>query len=393
MNLNRNLPTGTRDKLFREAHVAYKIEQQVNQYFEARGFKRIETPVIEFADVFSSENQADTKLYRFFDEKGRLTVLRPDMTLPIGRVVSTTGVTLPLKLSYSGKIFRANDDFGGEQNEQTQAGIELIGYPSIKAEIECILSGIGVLNALQIPNFQIELGHAAIYRRLIHLLHLSETTEMEFRLLIQNKSLTGIQAFVTNNPSSLDDFILALPRLFGPATTILAQAKKLTTDQGIIAALTEIETIVKAVHYAADISVDLGLVQDLHYYTGIIFRGYTELAADNFLNGGRYDHLLEQFTSSSSPAVGLALNLDLLTDLQNHAGIFKKQAGTTLLIHYDLAALPEAEKLMQQTPNSELSFFEEAANAISFAKKWKIPSVVHVSTEGITTIFGKEAGQ
>ncbi|AHI55082.1 ATP phosphoribosyltransferase regulatory subunit [Listeria ivanovii] len=393
MNLNRNLPTGTRDKLFREAHVAYKIEQQVNQYFEARGFKRIETPVIEFADVFSSENQADTKLYRFFDEKGRLTVLRPDMTLPIGRVVSTTGVTLPLKLSYSGKIFRANDDFGGEQNEQTQAGIELIGYPSIKAEIECILSGIGVLNELQIPNFQIELGHAAIYRRLIHLLHLSETTEMEFRLLIQNKSLTGIQAFVTNNPSSLDDFILALPRLFGPATTILAQAKKLTTDQGIIAALTEIETIVKAVHYAADISVDLGLVQDLHYYTGIIFRGYAELAADNFLNGGRYDHLLEQFTSSSSPAVGLALNLDLLTDLQNHAGIFKKQAGTTLLIHYDLAALPEAEKLMQQTPNSELSFFEEAANAISFAKKWKIPSVVHVSTEGITTIFGKEAGQ
>ncbi|MGC9247960.1 ATP phosphoribosyltransferase regulatory subunit [Listeria ivanovii] len=393
MNLNRNLPTGTRDKLFREAHVAYKIEQQVNQYFEARGFKRIETPVIEFADVFSSENQADTKLYRFFDEKGRLTVLRPDMTLPIGRVVSTTGVTLPLKLSYSGKIFRANDDFGGEQNEQTQAGIELIGYPSIKAEIECILSGIGVLNELQIPNFQIELGHAAIYRRLIHLLHLSETTEMEFRLLIQNKSLTGIQAFVTNNPSSLDDFILALSRLFGPATTILAQAKKLTTDQGIIAALTEIETIVKAVHYAADISVDLGLVQDLHYYTGIIFRGYAELAADNFLNGGRYDHLLEQFTSSSSPAVGLALNLDLLTDLQNHAGIFKKQAGTTLLIHYDLAALPEAEKLMQQTPNSELSFFEEAANAISFAKKWKIPSVVHVSTEGITTIFGKEAGQ
>lgn len=393
MNLNRNLRTGTRDKLFREAQVAYQIEQQVNQYFEARGFKRIETPVIEFLDVFSSENQADTKLYRFFDEKGRLTVLRPDMTLPIGRVVSTTGVTLPLKLSYSGKIFRANDDFGGEQNEQTQAGIELIGYPSIKAEIECILSGIGVLNDLQIPNFQIELGHAAIYRRVVHLLHLSETTEMEFRLLIQNKSLTGIQAFVASNPSSLDAFILALPRLFGPATTILAQAKKLTTDQGILTALTEMETIVKAVHYAADISVDLGLVQDFHYYTGTIFRGYADLAADHFLSGGRYDHLLEQFTSSSSPAVGLALNLDLLTNLQNRAGIFKKKAGTTLLIHYDLAALPEAEKLMQQTPNSELSFFEEAANAISFAKKWKIPSVVHVSTEGITTIFGKEAEQ
>ncbi|MBC2199942.1 ATP phosphoribosyltransferase regulatory subunit [Listeria welshimeri] len=391
MNLNKNLPTGTRDKLFREAQAAYKIEQQVNHYFEKRGFKRIETPVIEFEDVFSSEHQADAKLYRFFDEKGRLTVLRPDMTLPIGRVVSTTGVTLPLKLSYSGKIFRANEDFGGEQNEQTQAGIELVGYPSIKAEIECILSGIGVLNALEIPNFQIELGHAAIYRRVIHLLNLPETAEIDFRLLIQNKSLTGIQQFVANNPSTLDDFILALPRLFGPAKAILKQAKNLTADKGILTALSEMETIVEAVSYTADISVDLGLVQDFHYYTGIIFRGYADLAADNFLSGGRYDHLLEQFTSFSSPAVGLALNLDSLTTLQNRAGIIKKQAPTTLLIHYDLDALPQAEKLMQETPNSELSFFETSTNAISFAQKWHIPTVVHVSNQGIQTIFQKEA--
>ncbi|EMF1714125.1 ATP phosphoribosyltransferase regulatory subunit [Listeria monocytogenes] len=390
MNLNKNLPTGTRDKLFREARAAYKIEQQVNHYFEKRGFKRIETPVIEFEDVFSSEHQADAKLYRFFDEKGRLTVLRPDMTLPIGRVVSTTGVTLPLKLSYSGKIFRANEDFGGEQNEQTQAGIEIIGYPSIKAEIECILSGIGVLNALEIPNFQIELGHAAIYRRVIQLLNLSETAEIDFRQLIQNKSLTGIKRFVANNPSTLDDFILAIPRLFGPATAILSQAKNLTTDKGILTALHEMETIVEAVSYTADISVDLGLVQDFHYYTGIIFRGYADLAADNFLSGGRYDYLLEQFTSSSSPAVGLALNLDSLTTLQNRAGIIKKQTPTTLLIHYDLEALQQAEKFMQETPNSELSFFETASNAISFAKKWHIPEVVHISSQGIQTIFQRE---
>lgn len=212
-------------------------------------------------------------------------------------------------------------------------------------------------------------------------------------MLIQNKSLTGIQQFVENNPSTLDAFILALPRLFGPANTILPQAKKLTKDKGILTALTEIETIVAAVSYTADINVDLGLVQDFHYYTGIIFRGYADLAADNFLSGGRYDHLLEQFTTSSSPAVGLALNLDSLTNLQNRAGIIQKQAATTLLIHYDLAALPEAEQLMKRTPNSELSFFEEPSNAISFAKKWKIPRVVHVSTEGTKTIFAKEAGE
>ncbi|EHL2522372.1 ATP phosphoribosyltransferase regulatory subunit, partial [Listeria monocytogenes] len=127
------------------------------------------------------------------------------------------------------------------------------------------------------------------------------------------------------------------------------------------------------------------------YYTGIIFRGYADLAADNFLSGGRYDHLLEQFTSASSPAVGLALNLDSLTTLQNRAGVIKKQVSTSLLIHYDLDAIQQAEKLMQETPNSELSFFETPTNAISFAKKWHIPAVIHVSRQGIQTIFQREA--
>ncbi|MCH2999879.1 ATP phosphoribosyltransferase regulatory subunit, partial [Listeria monocytogenes] len=79
--------------------------------------------------------------------------------------------------------------------------------------------------------------------------------------------------------------------------------------------------------------------------------GYADLAADNFLSGGRDDQLLEQFTSASSPAVGLALNLDSLTTLQNRAGVIKKQVSTSLLIHYDLDAIQQAEKLMQETPN------------------------------------------
>lgn len=44
MNLNKNLPTGTRDKLFREARAAYKIEQQVNHYLknaDLSGLKRL----------------------------------------------------------------------------------------------------------------------------------------------------------------------------------------------------------------------------------------------------------------------------------------------------------------------------------------------------------------
>ncbi len=88
----------------------------------------------------------------------------------------------------------------------------------------------------------------------------------------------------------------------------------------------------------------------------------------------------------------MALNLDSLTTLQNRAGVIKKQVSTSLLIHYDLDAIQQAEKLMQETPNSELSFFETPTKRYSLSqKKWHIPAVIHVSRQGIQTIFQREA--
>lgn len=388
MNWNLNLPTGTRDKLFREAEAAHKLENTVLDFFKKRDFMRIETPIIEFEDVFSSETKETH--YRFFDEKGRLLALRPDMTLPIGRVVHTTGVHLPLKLSYSGKIFRANAGFSGDRNEETQAGIELIGYGSKKAEIECLLSGIRLMQTLAIPDFQMELGHAGFYELLVQKLHLSGQAENEFRALLQNKSLSEMQAFSEQFEPKWARFLCALPRLFGEVHPTILEAKALLPDEELNAPLDEIlemAALIQQVEPNAALLVDIGLVQELRYYTGLIFRGFASFAADYFLSGGRYDRLSEHFGQTKVPAVGLALHLDSILAVKERHGLTEKFSKKEILIHYDVTELKMAERYYAEHPESVLSFLDSERESIAFARKWDIGTVVSFQKEGLKVIF------
>lgn len=382
MNWKRSLPSGSRDKLFRAAAGAFTLEQKVCQVFKTRGYQRIETPVIEFEDVFRLKTDLGAEHYRFFDRKGRLLTLRPDMTLPIGRVVATTGVTPPLKLFYSGKIFRSSDEMLGEQNEQTQAGIEIIGYSSVKAEVECLLCAGAVLAALAITDYHIELGHATIYQEMLRLLQLSEKDAEHFHQLLADKSITGLRAFVVEHPSSLDDFICHLPFLFGEVEKTIEQARELTDNPVLLQAFADMLQLKKLVDQSGKVislTVDMGMTQALSYYTGLIFRGYADLIPEQFLSGGRYDGLSDYFDDARLPAVGMGLNLDILIDLQYRLNIFPKPPVPATLIHYDLAALQAAEELHQQIADSVLSLFDDLEESIDFARLWGYQQVIEVS--------------
>ena len=47
-----------------------------------------------------------------------------------------------------------------------------------------------------------------------------------------------------------------------------------------------------AAGYGALVRFDLGMVHQIDYYTGVVFRGYVEGAGDAVLSGGRYDSLV-----------------------------------------------------------------------------------------------------
>ena len=93
---------------------------------------------------------------------------------------------------------------------------------------------------------------------------------------------------------------------------MFVQAADLSQSAAFQAALQELEQLYHRIMQAdpaAQVLVDVGLVNQAEYYTGVVFRGYLPGVGQPVLSGGRYDRLLNDF-GLQKPAIGFAIQLD-----------------------------------------------------------------------------------
>lgn len=303
------LPTGMHDKLFKRARVTYEMERDISDLLLDKGFHRIETPTLEHFEVF--DDQIQPQHYHLFDKTGELLALRPDRTSQVGRIIASTQVQTPIKFSYSGKVFQYNEELRGLENESTQAGVEIVGFPATEAVLEAIVTAKDALNLLNLPSYQFEFSHAAILQTVFDRLELTETEEGELRGLIQSKSITALNEFVAQHPSDFDSFISHLPVLFGESRAVLKEARSLVEDQALLQAFDEMEQVLAELSkILPTTTVDLGQVFSMPYYTGLTFKVFGDKVPDAFASGGRYDRLFERFGFEKLTAIGWAIDID-----------------------------------------------------------------------------------
>ena len=93
----------------------------------------------------------------------------------------------------------------------------------------------------------------------------------------------------------------------------LQTAKKYASEYPrILAAIERLEELHQVLKiYGIDkyVSVELGIVSNYQYYTGIIFAGYTFGSGEPIVKGGRYDELLTYFGKESA-SIGFAIVID-----------------------------------------------------------------------------------
>lgn len=385
----RYIPEGTRDMLFDECSKKIKVEDTLRKTYINSGFLEIISPTLEFYDVFSGENSTlpQEKMYKLFDNQGRILVLRPDMTTPIARLAATKlkDAPHPLKLCYTSNIYRMNESLNGKNSEITQSGIELIGIDSIRADVEVIITGISALLSCGLHNFKIELGHAEFFKAIVENVALEDEVKEKLRRYIENKNFTALSEFLEERKAKLDEktlYILKeLPKLFGDIK-ILDKASGLTDNPKALEALETIREIYRIIEEAGlsdYLSVDLGMVQDLNYYTGIVFRGYASGVGGSILSGGRYDNLICQF-GEEQPATGLAIDVDsILVALQNDN---EEESREKVLIYYKEGFFREAYKkalnLRKSGIITELSLIDSYEEALKYANKKGINSIIEI---------------
>lgn len=243
-------PEGVRDIYGKEYARKLAVEQKLQNAIHCFGYEDIQTPSIEFFDVFSKEigTTPSKELYKFFDKEGNTLVLRPDFTPSIARCAAKYFMEekLPLRFSYNGNTFTNTSNLQGKLKEVTQMGAELIGDPSVEADAEVISMVIEALKSTGLTRFQVTIGEVDYFRGLCEEAGLDEDTEKELRSCISGKNFFAAQELLEQKqiPEPYHSILLKLADMFENIES-LEDAKSLVKNERSLQAIARLEKLKK----------------------------------------------------------------------------------------------------------------------------------------------------
>lgn len=313
-------PEGVRDIYNEECEKKLELQDRLHKALKRHGYHSIQTPTFEFFDIFGKEvgTIPSSELYKFFDREGNTLVLRPDITPSIARSAAKYFMDedMPIRLSYMGNTFINNHSYQGRLKESTQLGAELIGDDTVDADAEMIAMAIDALKSSGLKDFQISVGHVEFFRGLMEAAGLSEEQEEVIRELIANKNFFGVEEEISDCSMNQN-----LKELFGMLGTIydnaasFEEAKTYAADYPrvykAIRRLEDLDAVLKIYGVDKYVTYEFGMLSSYHYYTGVIFAGYTYGSGEPIVKGGRYDKLLTYFGKDAA-SIGFAIVVDQL---------------------------------------------------------------------------------
>lgn len=327
------------------------IEEKITNIFEKNCYKLIELPMYEYySDLETSFSEKMKKnMFKFVDrDSGRIVALRPDMTSLLAKLMKLKKdeILFPERIYYNGAVFRYQKIKSGVYREMCQAGVELIGANGYKADLEVLVMAIEVMKELGLKNPKIEIGDIRVLNSILNKNLKTEEEKEYIKELIAKKDIPGLQKEVKEK--GYDEILAKLPLMIG-SKEVLEEAK----DYGIEELKLVIETLEK-LGYGDNYVVDLGIVKEMEYYTGIIFNGFCDKSGDFIINGGRYDGLM------GFPALGFVINVDAVVEIVEEQE--KRGKSGVYIVSTDyVKALKVKAKYIEDGERAEISSFENSS--------------------------------
>ncbi|MDU1672795.1 MAG: ATP phosphoribosyltransferase regulatory subunit, partial [Veillonella sp.] len=310
--VQQQLPTGFRDDIGIVAERKDDVSQYVLGLCRNRQYTKISTPLVEYKNVFNGYAMGRGQhMYEFMDSSEASVVIRPDLTMPIGRFLATTNIELPRTFYYLGDVFMKNKKHRGDVNQVTQGGIEMVGHDGIEAEQECFKI-IKEVNETQLGgSLLLEIGDARFSRAITDALGLSDEERTELLEALFTKYLPRYNELIADfKNSALFPFLNVWPRLFGTVQDIKDELNQIILPAAAQRILDNLIDMANQVEQTGQqVRIDVSTEPPQSYYTGLTFRGYVDGVSQYIVSGGRYDGLLSSFDGTPMPAVGMAFNI------------------------------------------------------------------------------------
>ena len=317
--MNYVTPSGFRDVLTDEAVLREQAAGAVLANMAGKGYLPVETPTLEVMDVMAAGGRLPGMPFKFFDARGDLLTMRPDVTLQIARMCATrlAGQPGPFRFRYMQRVFReVEGQTQAEPRETTQMGVELIGDATAAADAEVVGLLAESLQLAGVRTFKIALASVGVLRALLA----ASGAAPEWRQAVRD-------AYHASNFVTLDE--LTSPEGSQGVPPVFAQAiGRLARIRGGRAAIDEVRALVaplgcedgldsltQACDLLADqgladsIQIDFSVMSSFDYYTGIVFEAYAPGMGAPLGSGGRYDNTIGAY-GEDRPAAGFAFFLE-----------------------------------------------------------------------------------
>ncbi len=291
--------------------------QQIRKVFEKRateyGFSRIDTPIIEFENIFTrpigiGTDIVDNEMYSFRTKGGDKVALRPEMTASIARAYIQHGMMIlpkPVKLFSIGPAYRYDRPQEGRYREFHQAEFDIFGEEDPILDAQVMQIAYRVLTSLGIKNIQFSVNSIGTTESRKDYLKLLKTY---FRSK-KNKLPSRYRDMIDTNPLRIfdakDDKCI---QVCAGAPQSIDHLDKDSRDhfKNLLEYLDELNL---------PYTIDPQLVRGLDYYTRTVFEisSNDENGKKHALGGGgRFDGLIEMFGGEPTPAIGFAFGVDRL---------------------------------------------------------------------------------
>ena len=297
MAMKKKPVTGMKDITPREMEIRDYVIRMIKDTYGTFGFSSIETPCVEHIENLSSKQGGENEklIFKILKRGEKLKIdtaetemdlvdggLRYDLTVPLSRYYANNANNLPspFKALQMGNVWRADRPQRGRYRQFMQCDIDILGEPTILAEIELILATSTLVGKLDFENFTIRINDRRILKAMAACSGFPEESYDTVFIILDKMDKIGKEGVAEElekegfAKESIDKYL----SLFDEVTEDVNGVRRLKEllegflDQKIAE---ELETIIQSVDTVKtakfQIVFDPTLVRGMSYYTGPIF--------------------------------------------------------------------------------------------------------------------------
>jgi histidyl-tRNA synthetase len=371
---------GFRDYPPEEQIAREKMLAKCREAVELMGFLPLQTASLEFAETLLGPHYGEEALEELFGFTGPDEVnmaLRYEFTLSLARyVASQPNLALPFRRYQYGNVWRVDKPGPGRFREFMQFDIDIVGTKNLLADAEIIAAMVTTLEHLGIERFEVRYSNRKILNGLIEWAGIPTERGPEVMRVLDKFDKQGRLAVLQElgdgriDESGAKITGLGLPdEQFEKIKTFLHDAFVRNAENPLRWVEDKLSSFKEAEEGAAELreirkhlahmgiprtkaDIDLMIVRGLGYYTGPVFETMlTDLPGyGSVFSGGRYDNLVERFSSQAVPATGSSIGIDrLLAALLELKALDLEQATSKVLVTVmDRERLPEYLKMLRE---------------------------------------------